>query len=51
MADLPYRVAQLLRIAWRYWMQALMADPETGPWRILAAGPWRIRDRPMADAL
>jgi hypothetical protein len=19
---------------WRYWMQALMADPRTGPWRV-----------------
>jgi hypothetical protein len=27
MADLTYRAAQLLKPAWRYWTQALMADP------------------------
>jgi hypothetical protein len=31
MADSPYRAAQLLKPTWRYWTQALMADPETGP--------------------
>jgi hypothetical protein len=33
MADSSYRAAQLLKPTWRYWTQALMADPETGPWR------------------
>jgi hypothetical protein len=36
--QIAYRAAQLPR---RYWTQALMADPEIGP--------WRIRIRPMAD--
>jgi hypothetical protein len=50
MADSPYRAAQLLKLARRYWMQALMADPETGPWRATSGepmadpedGPWRV---------
>jgi hypothetical protein len=50
MADSPYRAAQLLKIARRCWTQALMADPETVPWRATSGelmadpddGPWRV---------
>jgi hypothetical protein len=31
---IAYWAAQLLERPWRYWMQELMADPETGPWRV-----------------
>jgi hypothetical protein len=31
---IAYRAAQLLEIPQRYWTQALMADPKTGPWRV-----------------
>jgi hypothetical protein len=41
MADSSYRAAQLLKLPRRYWTQALMADPETGPWRT-------TDDKPMA---
>jgi hypothetical protein len=31
---IAYRAAQLLEMPRRYWTQALMADPKTGPWRV-----------------
>jgi hypothetical protein len=31
---IAYRAAQLLERPQRYWTQELMADPETGPWRV-----------------
>jgi hypothetical protein len=29
-----YRATQLLEAHGGYWTQELMADPETGPWRV-----------------
>jgi hypothetical protein len=51
MADSPYRVAQLLKLPRRYWMQALMVDPETAHGGLLTKGPWWIQRRPMAGYL
>jgi hypothetical protein len=32
--QISYRAAQLLEAHGGYWTQELMADPETGPWKV-----------------